>query len=295
MPDLSEINPEDRFVGLFVGKSGDGKKGAAASFPHPIKYYDFDGRVRGILGCPWVVSKGITVEPFPPRAKENIVDRVNRECDLISAEINSGRFIYKTIILGSLTGETNAMMQGALAITHATGIQTQGPGQPQSKGKFLGSLRMPGPEDYGYEAQGTYQFLSFLRSLPGINLIVTAHIVDKYGKKTDDDGNVIDPYAESTIIGEKLSLRDKISENSLIYFDNVFRFRRQLANDNTTVKHYVRFRSDIARTIYPELPNGDVDITGKDFYKYLIDKVKEFKVAAPKDAIMSVSGEALLK
>lgn len=279
--DLSELKPEDRFVGLFIGRSGSGKKSAAASFPHPIKYLDFDGRVRGINGSPWVEQKGIDVDFFPPKGiagQPSLVDRVNNICEMMMVEAQKGNLRYKTVILGSLTGETNGMIQAALGLTHGKRSGPPQPGESATKGKFLGTLAMPGPEDYGYEAQGTYQLLSFLRTLPNINLIVTAHVVDRYGKLTDSEGNILDPYSESVVIGEKLSVRDKIAENSLIYFDNIFRFSK--IEVGTSIRHQVKFRSDMARTIYPKLPNGEVDITGKDFHKYLMENVKDLQVVS---------------
>ncbi|MGH7238447.1 MAG: hypothetical protein ACREHG_00115, partial [Candidatus Saccharimonadales bacterium] len=97
-------------------------------------------------------------------------------------------------------------------------------------------------------------------------IIVSAHIVDRYGKR-----DPADKYSESVVVGEKLSIRDKIGENSLIYFDHVFKFERE--DMGRSVRHTCQFNGEIARTAFPNLPNGKVDITGVNFYEKLMQKV----------------------
>jgi hypothetical protein len=107
---------------------------------------------------------------------------------------------------------------------------------------------------------------AFLQSLP-INVIVTGHIVDRYGKAEGENNE----YSESVVIGQKLSLRDKISENLLTFFNEVWEFKKEMNGD--TPMHFVRFRGGLARTCFTQLPNGWVDITNKNLYKYFLEKV----------------------
>ena len=128
---------------------------------------------------------------------------------------------------------------------------------------------MWGPEDYGLEAQATYDYIAFLKSLPIPNIIISAHIIDRYGKADPDNA-----YSESVVIGEKLSIRDKISENIKSHFDHLFKFERNA--DGGQEKFYVTFRGGIARSSYSWLPFGRQDITGKDFYQFMMSfKPKE--------------------
>lgn len=258
MPSADNLQPDSRFVGLFIGHSGSGKTSAAASFPKPMKVYDFDGRIRGILGCPWIDKKGIDYEYYPPRNKpgESTFTKVNADFESLLLMTQKGMSNYKTIVLDSLTSAAFALVCDALPLTHGG----------NNKGKKLGSMLMPGPEDYGFESQGIGSILTFLRSLPVQNIICMAHVVDRYGKA--DPSN---PYADSVVVGEKLSLRDKIAENSQIYFDHIFRFDKK--EQGNTVKHYVKFRGDIARTSFNALPDGEIDITGVNFYEKLMARV----------------------
>lgn len=261
MPKASDLSPEARFVGLFVGRSGSGKTVAECSFPGPIDVHDFDGRIRGILGAPWIDRSNINYFYYPPK-EIGLVDTLNKRLEYYQMAAKTNQPLPKTVILDSITSECQAMVQQALGLTHS-------PGDKNTKkvGKYLGGVAMAGPEDYGFEAQATYDIISFLRSVPIQNIIISAHLVEKYGKIDPDN-----PYADSVPIGEKLSVRDKIGENIQIYFDHIFRFDRRELNGG--IKFYVKFRSDIARTSYSQLPEGEVDISGKNFYETLMSYVR---------------------
>lgn len=252
MPSTTQLSTEDRFIGLFVGRSGCGKTVAACSFPGPIEVLDFDGRIRGILGASWIDKKQVNYDSFPPR-ESGVIDRINKKLEGWMNASRVSQFHVKTIVLDSLTSQCATIVQAALPLTHAGG-----------KGMSFGTINLTGPEDYKYESQATLSILSFLRSLPGINVIVTAHIVPRWGK--------VDPankFSESVPVGEKLSITDKLGENCLIYFDHIFRFDR--SEDGR--RHTVQFRSDLARTSFAELPDGVQDITGKSFYDFMQSKL----------------------
>ena len=155
------------------------------------------------------------------------------------------------------------MLTQGIQVTH----NPTGRSGETARGRFLGSVAMAGPEEYGYEAQTTYDILSALRTLPIPNIICTAHVVEKYGKENPND-----KYSPTVIVGEKLSLRDKISANIGIYFDHIFRFDREMMGGEE--RFFVQFRGDLACTSYAELPPGKLDITGKDFYKFMMSFIK---------------------
>lgn len=264
MPNAGTLTEESRFFGLFIGKSGSGKKGAACSFPGDTFYFDFDGRIGGLVGSTWVDRSKVTYEYYPPRSSSGLTvyERVNTTCESMLIDAKNGRLPYKNIVVGSLTGFTQSLVQDALGLTHSAGSRTE-----KAKGKHLGKLPMPGPEDYGFEANGVYQFLAFLRSMP-VNVIVMAHIVDRYGRpESEGDEN---PYADPVKIGEKLSLRDKISENNQIWFNHVFRFEKKEVNNTT--RFYVKFRTDVARTAFAKLPDGEMEFTKQPFYPLMMEK-----------------------
>jgi hypothetical protein len=250
-------------MGLFVGKSGSGKKSAIASFPKPIHILDFDGRIRGINGSPFVSNADITYEYYAPRADKPTINRLNDDLGMMEMQMKAGKLPFKTLAVCSLTGTTRNFILDAIKLTHVNEGNKQ-------KGNYQGILAIEGMEDYKYEATGTTQFMSFLRSLP-VNVIVTAHLIDKWGKPLKGDGTP-DPYAESIVIGNKINLRDKITENNMIYFDHVFSFRKELIGSNR-VDHKVRFRGELERTSFAELPSGEIDITNKPLYPLIMQYV----------------------
>jgi hypothetical protein len=266
MPSAANLQPDGRMMALFIGAKHSGKTCAATSFVRDpqkrTKVLDFDGRIRGILGAPWIDKNRIDYEYYPPRVGNNqtpTYQKINNDMEAMLVQCNTAQNPYETVICDSLTAETFALVCDAIPLTH------QG-----NKGKKLGVMNMAGPEDYGFEATGTYNLMAFLRSLPIPYVIVTAHIVDKFGKADPEN-----PFSESVITGEKLSIRDKIGTNIGIYFDHIFRFERRMVGAQE--RFFVRFRSSIACTSFAELPNGEVDITGKSFHDVLLSYINPNK------------------
>lgn len=259
MPCADTLSPDSRFLGLFIGPSGSGKTPAACSFiteaaiaaARRVRVFDFDGRIRGLLGCPWVNRSVIDYDYYPPRMPGTVFAKLNTDLEVLKTQCALGTNPYDTIIVDSLTSQTFAFLCDSIPITHAN-----------NKGRSIGTLLVEGPDDYKFESTGTYSMLSFFRSLPVKNVIFTAHIIDRYGK--EDPTNMLSP---SIVVGEKLSIRDKLGANIPGVFDHIFRFERRMIGQ---VPHfYVRFWSDLARTVYQDMPLGDQDVTGKNFYQYL--------------------------
>lgn len=272
MPNASSLTAESRFMALFVGPKHSGKTSAACSWYTPegtkkIKALDGDGRIKGILGCPWIDKSRVDYDYFPPRIagkRETFFERLNNDLEAMLVDISSGRCQYETYVGDSLTAVCKNLIIDSVPLTHAEG-----------KGKKIGALNMAGPEDYGFESTGTDSYLSFLRSIP-LNVIVIAHVVPKFDKPIIVGANgreYKDTYAESVQVGEKLSLRDKIGANVSIYFDHIFRFDRRIVSGEE--KFFVEFVGDLACTSFPGFKPGWYDITGKNFRQFVLDKVRE--------------------
>jgi hypothetical protein len=261
MPSASQLSPENRFMALFVGDSGSGKTPASCSWCNEGKVLDldFDGRIRGILGCPWLDRSKIDYN-FYPAVKpglEVMFNRLNRDLELLQAQCNSGQNPYKTIVLSSLSAQQWLFLKDAISLTHLNG-----------KGRSIGPLQMSDPNDFNFVSTAINNVLTFFRSLPGVNLIVEAHVIDKYEKKDPDD-----PYSPSVISGSKLALTDKLAAAIPGSFDHIFEFDRYMSGD--TPKFRMRFWGDLARTVFPNMPLGYQDITNKDFYKFMHECIKK--------------------
>jgi hypothetical protein len=276
MPCAANLTPDRNIKALFVGPKHSGKTTAACSFMTPggdkrIRVLDGDGRIRGLLGSPWIDLNRIDYDFYPPRMvgqTTSYFQRVNESLASMLIDIENHRCPYETYVADSITAHTKNLILDAVPLTHAEG-----------KGKKIGTMEMAGPADYGFESTGTDAFLSFLRSMP-LNMIITGHVVDKYDKPiimNERGKEYKDVYAESIVVGEKLSLRDKIAANITIYFDHIFRFDRKMVGGEE--RFYVEFIGDIACTSFPNLEPGKHDITGKNFYTYLMDLVGSPKAA----------------
>lgn len=261
MPRAIDLQSGNRFVALFVGPKHSGKTCAANSFDKPIHTLDFDGRMNGLLGASWIDRNDISYDYFPPRDM-GMVDAFNKKLDSMYIVANGSQANVKTEIVDSITSFTHAMITQGKGLTHK---------QAENKGKFIGPVAMAGPDDYNFESTTTFNLMSFLKSLLVKNIIVTAHITEKYGRLPGPDGK-IDPYSPAMVIGEQIALRDKIKAGIGIYFDHIFRFDRRMVNGSE--RFFVTFRSDLACTSYPELPNGEFDITGKNFCEFMMGFIK---------------------
>jgi len=261
---LIERIPENRFIGMFLGRSGTGKTVAEASFPKPIHFEDFDGRMGGAQ-VPWLDLAGITYDYWAPK-QDGLVTALNKHLQeyLDIAKIKMQGLSIQlptTHVTDSVTNLTYSLLSAAIKLTHTRKNES---GKESKAGRWFDVIAVEGPEDYKLEATGTYDYLAFLKSIPIPNVILSAHYVDRYGKPKNADGSVIDPYGESTIIGKKLSIRDKIGENIQTSFDHIFEFERE------EKRFFVKFWGEIARTSYPWLPEGRHEWTGKNFYEFMM-------------------------
>lgn len=254
---IQDLQQGSRIFALFVGRSGSGKSGAAASFPKPFHELDFDYRADGILGAineGWLNGEGIEYTEFNPRGGFEPVEKLLSQWDMMRI---AGSFNLRTIGIGSLGSMTRLLT--------STSIRFQNPNATK-----VGGLKIESPQDYKFETNGTHQVFDFIRAFP-CNIICTAHITDKWGKKTITKEN---QYLPADVIGEKLSIRDNLGENVQSYFSNVFRFSREEIKGN--MRYFVEFSTDLAKNTFG-IPPGRFDITGKEFHPFLQDLILSIK------------------
>lgn len=271
MPLASSLTPDSRFVALFVGPKQSGKTSAACSWISPapskkrLKALDVDGRLRGILGCSWIDRSRIDYDYFPPRIADNdkpFYERVEADLDALLVMIKANQSPYETFLLDSATFYARNLVLDAIPFTHA-----------QNKGNKIGSLEIAGPQDYNFEVTGMGNVLAYLKALP-LNIIVTAHIEDKWDKPRDDQGNRMQ-YADNIVVGERISLRPKVDNVLSGAFDHIVRFDRKIVSGQE--RFYVEYVSDVGRISFPGFKPGRHDITGKNFREYTMNLVTEYE------------------
>lgn len=248
-------------MGLFIGRSGHGKSAAAYSFPKPMKVLDLDGRLEGGL-VEWNKKEEfdqIDYTYFPPRPHNTTTfAELNNLFQVLDIQCRTNQNKFKTLVVDSLTWVANDLLIDSLPLTHEGG-----------KGLKVGGMNVSGPDDYRFQSSGIVQILSFLRSLPIPNIIVTAHVVNKWGRKKDQNGKVLDPYGPSEIIGEQLALTDKVAETAPTPFDNVFKFEK--VDGGSQMNYFVEMEGELTRNTFGA-PYGNHNITKVNFYEWLSKK-----------------------
>jgi hypothetical protein len=272
LPSVSSIQPDSRFFGLFIGRSGSGKSAAAYSFPHDseggnLEVADMDGRIRGGL-VPWINRENFNYTYFPPKPKEGTTfEALNKYFEAMQIMLGHGQQHIQTFVLDSGTWAAQDLLLDAMPLTHDKSKKDR-----EGGGRNIGTMQMAGPSDYGFQSTGMLQIVAFLRSIPIKNVIVTAHIQNRWGRQKNAEGKILDPYGPTEIVGEQLAgFTDKLSETFPSCFDHIFRFEKE---DRNGLKFYFEAQGELARTPYP-IPYGRIDVTGKDFYQELMKFVKK--------------------
>ncbi len=264
MPSINDFSPSERIFALFISRSGDGKSAAAASFPRPYLQLDYDGRFDGVFGATtlnggWLPPENIEYKRIFPKDGYSTTNKFLEEMDLYLT--SRSEFPYKTIEIASLTN----FLRAAVIESHKL-----------TSGRMVGKLRMSGPDDYRFEISALMQLVDYFQKFP-CHVIFSAHVIDKWGKpKTGKKG---EEYASNEITGEKLLMRDQVGENIQTFFSNIFRFSRELDNQEN-MKYYVEFNTDIAKNSF-NVPPGRFDITRKNFYNFLQETIKKVKEGKP--------------
>lgn len=243
----NDLKPDSRFFGLIVGESSSGKDCAIASFPKPMLILDSDMR-KGIMAAKkWIGEEAfrqIEIKIFPPT--KGFAD-YDKELNTLNSLFLAKACPIKTIVLNSLTSLDRIIMTDAFEFL---GGNLVGP-------KDGTKLRLSGPGDYKYERAAMLTIFDYLKGFP-CNIIIVGHTVPRYVEKDPNS-----EYSERVQNGTRISLTEKLANDLLIYFDEAYEFFKS----SDGARHYVQFRTSIARTCYDSLPKERIDITGKNFHE----------------------------
>lgn len=197
MPDISEVELNDKFMALFIGKPGSGKTLAGASFAEAgmMEYADFDGRMKPVkLFYP---NSRVHFEKFDMRNLDkfayNYLPELVKFCK------------YKTFQLDGITSLST------VSISYQMDQKRGG----DSLKKTKGGLMVPSWDEFNGEAMIIGQVLDMLKALP-CNVIVSAHPVSRL------DINKAEKYTSLVAFGPKVE--------SLVpgYFDEIYYFTTEI-------------------------------------------------------------------
>jgi hypothetical protein len=253
MPNVFDIVLGGRIMALFISDNGNGKTVAAGSFPGPIKFFDFDGRMQPL-------------KLFYPNRKDITYDLVGMEAvrpgpgypgcigfmDFAKEfEDLQDRCPWETVVVDSITALT------ATAVGFQLGIKSK-----EGKGKKLTSgIQVPSWDEFNGETSVVQQILDVSKVLP-CNVIFTAHPVDK---SIDVGGGTLKKARSIAAYGTKTP--------SLvpIYFNEIYQFGVEPPNaPNEPAQRFILTQptgKDMAKTALPLPPR--IDITNKPLYPLL--------------------------
>lgn len=255
MPPLSELlNPEKRFnTFLFKGKPKTGKSIAAASFPRPIKYLDFDQRVQSI-----VEYFNANKIPFDDFDYESFMGKEYERFDKVIEEIRKFPGKYKTVVLDSLTNFAELALQ---YFVYLRGEHNSGSARKADDYKHKGVVDLLEVEDYGGEDRSIMNTLRILLSLK-CHVVVIAHTVEVEYK--DLLGNVT--TSQTLLTGGR-----KIAAKIPSIFNEAYHFYQMTAakptEPNTFMCRTKATGIDWAGSVY-QLPR-ELVFTGTSFFNVL--------------------------
>lgn len=198
-----------RFTGLFVGTQGSGKTVAAASFPGPIMFYDFDGRMTPVKRFfperRDIEYKVVSAYDAPPGRHDVInfrefaeeYERLQQRCD------------YATVVIDSITSYTATIVK----------YQLNKKGSGRGK-KLAGFIDVPTWDEFNGETQAVVETIEIAKILP-CHVIFTGHPVDKTEITKVRGEEVVTRKQSITAFGNKTP---SFVPN---YFDEIYNFIKE--------------------------------------------------------------------
>ncbi len=250
MPNTLNLPPGEFFQGIFIGKSGTRKSTAASSFPKPYYMIDFERRFAALRG------KDIDFDYYS-RAKG--WGPAERKFEGFMRDSERGTLKYKTIHIASITSVMRFFL--ATALVHYKD-ETKG-GFYIQRGGGADPLLMTDQPHFKFVHRALDELIEEYLLPLRCNVIIEAHEQCRYDK-------------EGNIIGKKMLASDSLAEYLPTKFDETWEFISKRSQKKNS--YHVRFRGELAKTTYRELPE-EVEITDKEdvFYEEIFMQILKEK------------------
>lgn len=251
----SDIVIGGQITAIFKGKPGTRKTCAAATFPGPIYFFDFDGRMDPVKKM-YPERSDIEYDTFLPKQFRE----ANEMWDKLMNGLTPTR--YKTVVLDSITTFADGVLDFARSLR--TGAGEDG----KDKGKALAGGIIPQSDisDFNIESSGLTQLMYRLKELSArqkCHVIATAHVIET---------NQYDLTSKTNVVSRSLlTAGKKIAEKFPAVFNEVYHFETKSPSPQSPPEVKVKTDNtgvDFAKTALP-LP-VELDITNKSLYEEIV-------------------------
>lgn len=231
MPTFAEQVDYSNLFCLFKGEPGTRKSTCALSFPKPIYYFDYDGKIDA-LGLPilnWKLNQNEIVSDY-----YSDWDSAKQRLELFQAQCK-----YKTIVIDSITSLADAINRQTLKTKQADG----------GSGKRVGTIPVNSIEDFNAEDSALKEMIALCKNIKKnhkVNIILVAHVVQKEMKSSDGK-----THMARLIVTAGKGIAQKIPA----YCSEVYHFNIKMGFDRNQGGQYALFTvhtgDDMARSSLP--------------------------------------------
>lgn len=245
----TDIQMGHAMMSLFTGINGSGKTVAAASYPGPMYFFDFDGRMAPVLKM-FPDRKDIFYDTY---LSFEVANKKMKSWMKDGPELAPTGQPYKTIVADSLTTVSKTIIRDNKKLLRPGGNKNQ-----------KGTIQIAEIEDYNYEVSGLEDLLSFLKTMQEdfkMNAILTAHLIAW-------DAAVPGTIGKTEVKTQILTAGKKVAPYVPCVFDECYYFETESSSEGVRRYAYTSdFAGNSAKTALP-LPYR-IDFTDKSFYNEL--------------------------
>lgn len=235
MPTMETVT-NDKHFSLFIGEPGTRKSTAALSYPKPIYFFSFDGKMNALE----IPMRAWGINPADVHY-DDYSDWTKARAKLEQLRVNCP---YKTVVIDSITSCADYMLRQVLELK-AGKTRQSGSGA----GKVIGGISVNEIEDFNAESAGLTELIALTKDIHKfhkIDVILIAHLIRTEAKSLDGKVNV-----SRTIVTAGKKPAAKIPA----YCDETYHFRVESDIDVSKGGQYglltTHVGEDFARTCLP--------------------------------------------
>lgn len=269
MADLMSDSNIDVLFSMFKGEPATRKSTAALSYPKPQYWISTDQKMEAMT----LPGKKFGIKPGEV-SYDDYTDWAKPKAKLEQFQVSCP---FKTIIVDSVT-----------SIGDNINRQTIKEKKNDGGGKKIGSIYVPGLEEYNAEASAFQELIAMLKDIHKfhkVNIILIAHVV---GQRKDDPGNKLTHHSRVIVTGgEKISAKISAYMTEVYHFNVKTGFNADAGDD----KYALLTRhtgNDYARTSLP-LPR-EIEFHDDPLYdRYVLPAINKLKAEKPVERIQTTT------